>query len=172
MTQVRPTPYIWVTWLSRLLVGDDSCIWASWYRVHYQDFRKSEGSSFDLAKWKMSHTRLLRQIRDSLRADGHTMTMEDQNAFKLTGNSRATLAGKPDMIGTAPDGRVTVYDAKTGTQKASDAAQVMIYLYALARDPGTARASWRAGWYTPTVPRSMSQPVRWTGTSSRDSTTC
>ena len=72
---------------------------------------------------------------DDLRSSGHVLTTEEQNAFRLTGSSGAILAGKPDIIATATDGSVTVYDAKTGTQKASDAAQVMIYMYALARDP-------------------------------------
>ena len=135
MTQPRAAPYVWVTWLSKLLVGDDSCVWSSWFKAHYQKFRKNEqSSSLDLLTWKMAHTRLLRQISDRLRSDGHTMTMEDQNFFRLQGRSGATLAGKPDVIATAPDGNVTVYDAKTGSQKASDAAQVMIYLYALQRD--------------------------------------
>ena len=134
MTRPRETPYIWVTWLSRLLVGDDSCVWASWFRAHYEGFRKTENDSFDLVKWRVAHSTLLRQTRDGLRADDHTVTEEDQNFFRLNGNSGATLAGKPDLIATAPDGAVTVYDAKTGTRKASDAAQVMVYLYALARD--------------------------------------
>ena len=123
MTQPRTAPYIWVTWLSKLLVGDDSCVWSSWFRAHFQDFRKGDGSSPDLVRWKMAHTRLLRQITDALRAGGHALTTEDQNLFRLTGKSGATLAGKPDLIATAPDGSVTVYDAKTGSKKASDAAQ-------------------------------------------------
>ena len=135
MTRMRAAPYIWVTWLSRLLVGDDSCVWATWFRAHYEGFRKAESSSFDLARWKMAHTRLMRETMDDLRSGGHVVTTEEQNAFRLTGSSGATLAGKPDIRATAPDGSVTVYDAKTGTQKSSDAVQVMIYLYALARDP-------------------------------------
>ena len=135
MTQPRTAPYIWVTWLSRLLVGDDSCVWSTWFRAHYERFRKVEGSSFDLVRWKRAHTRLLRETMDDLRSGGHVVTTVEQNAFHLKGSSGATLAGRPDIIATAPDGSVTVYDAKTGTQKSSDAAQVMIYLYALARDP-------------------------------------
>ena len=32
MMRIRESVYIWVTWLSRLLVGDASCEWATWYR--------------------------------------------------------------------------------------------------------------------------------------------
>lgn len=135
MTKLRAAPYVWVTWLSRLLVGDDSCVWSSWFRAHYDKFKRAEGSSFDLVKWKMAHTRLMRRLVEDLRSSGHVVTTEEQNAFRLTGSSGAILAGKPDIIATAPDGSITVYDAKTGARKSSDAAQVMIYLYALARDP-------------------------------------
>ena len=27
----RDEPYIWVTWLTRLLVGENSCEWAVWF---------------------------------------------------------------------------------------------------------------------------------------------
>ena len=135
MTQQRTAPYIWVTWLSKLLVGDDSCVWSSWFRAHYQGFRRVDGSSTELVRWKMAHTRLLRGIVDELRSDNNYVTTEDQNSFRLTGSSGATLAGKPDAIAVTADGNVKVCDAKTGRQKASDVAQVMIYLYALARDP-------------------------------------
>ena len=134
MTRLRTAPYIWVTWLSRLLVGDDSCVWSSWFRAHHEKFRKADGSSTDLVRWKMAHTRLLHGMVDDLHSGGHSVMTEDQNSFRLTGRSGATLAGKPDVIAVAPDGKVTVCDAKTGVQKASDVAQVMIYLYALARD--------------------------------------
>ena len=50
MTQLRTAPYVWVTWLSRLLVGDDSCVWPSWFRAHYESFRKADSSSFDLVR--------------------------------------------------------------------------------------------------------------------------
>lgn len=29
MTEPRTSPYIWTSWLSRLLVGDNSCEWAA-----------------------------------------------------------------------------------------------------------------------------------------------
>ena len=134
MTRPRAAPYIWVTWLSRLLVGDDSCVWSSWFRAHHENFNKTDSSSFDLVKWRVAHTGLVRRTIDGLRSSGHIVTMEEQNAFRLKGSSGATLAGKADIVATAPDGSVTVYDAKTGAQKASDAAQVMIYQYALARE--------------------------------------
>ena len=37
------------------------------------------------------------------------------------------VAGQADLIAVAPDGQTTVYDVKTGAQRDSDVAQVMIY---------------------------------------------
>ena len=34
MAQPRATgPYVWVTWLPRLLSGESSCEWASWFKA-------------------------------------------------------------------------------------------------------------------------------------------
>ena len=41
------------------------------------------------------------------------------------------MSGQADLLSVAPDGQATVYDVKTGSQKDSDVAQVMIYMYAL-----------------------------------------
>ena len=34
MTIQRQTPYIWVTWLTKLLAGEAQCDWASWFKAH------------------------------------------------------------------------------------------------------------------------------------------
>ena len=36
----RDHPYIWATWLPRLLVGDNSCEWAIWFKAHYQKWTR------------------------------------------------------------------------------------------------------------------------------------
>ena len=28
-------PYIWVTWLNKLITGDQSCEWAYWFRTQF-----------------------------------------------------------------------------------------------------------------------------------------
>ena len=122
--------YVWVTWLSRLLVGDASCEWASWFKAHHSGYAKT-GRDFSLSTWKMHHTRLLNDVRDKLEADGHTVTTERANWFRLQGGSGALVSGQADLVAIAPDGQTTVYDVKTGAQRDSDVAQVMIYMYAL-----------------------------------------
>ena len=130
MTMRRDNVYVWVTWLSRLLVGDASCEWASWFKAHHSGYSKIS-RDFSLSTWKMRHTRLLNDVRDKLEADGHKVFSERENWFKLQGNSGALVSGQADLVAVAPDGKATVYDVKTGSQRDSDVAQVMIYMYAL-----------------------------------------
>ena len=130
MTIRRENAYVWVTWLSRLLVGDASCEWASWYKAHYSGYSRAD-RDFSLSTWKMHHTRLLNDVRDRLEAEGHTVTTERANWFRLLGGSGATVAGQADLVSVSSDGQITVYDVKTGAQRDSDVAQVMIYMYAL-----------------------------------------
>ena len=131
MTEERSGPYIWATWLSRLLVGDHSCEWASWFRAHYRDYAKTP-SGFDMARWQISHTALLNETREKIEGEGRSVLVESQNHFTLRGNSGTALGGKPDLVALDADGGGgTVYDVKTGRRKDSDIAQVMIYMYAL-----------------------------------------
>ena len=133
MTTKRDQPYIWVTWLTKLLVGENSCEWAAWFRAHYTNFLRVP-DDFDSATWQMNHTVLLNQERDRLQCEGHAVFVEKQNRFALRGRS-ATLGGKPDLIALAGDKGV-IYDVKTGQPTASDHVQVMTYMYAVPRALG------------------------------------
>ena len=136
MTTKRDQPYIWVTWLTKLLVGDNSCEWAAWFRAHYTNFRRAP-DNFDSATWQMNHTVLLNQVRDRLHDEGHTIFVEKQNRFALRGSS-ATLGGKPDLIALTGNHGI-IYDVKTGQPTASDHVQVMTYMYAVPRALGQYR---------------------------------
>jgi len=130
MTEPRSGPYIWVTWLSKLLVGDRSCEWAAWFKAHHKNYDRSP-SPFDAVTWQMNHTALLNDVRAGLELDGNRILSEDQNYFNLRGNSGAVLGGKPDLVVMRQDNTGTIYDIKTGQPRAADNAQVMIYMYAL-----------------------------------------
>ena len=86
MTEERSGPYLWVTWLSKLLVGDFSCEWASWFKAHYKNYERMP-SDFDVTVWQMNHTALLNDVRDRLEAEGRRLFMESQNYFNLRGSS-------------------------------------------------------------------------------------
>jgi len=87
----RDSPYLWVTWLTKLLVGENSCEWAAWFRGHYQRYEQVP-STFDETTWQLNHTALLNRIRSDLEAKGNSVFMENQNSFALKGHA-ATLGG-------------------------------------------------------------------------------
>ena len=128
MAQQREFPYIWATWLPRLLIGENSCEWAVWFKAHHQNWTKPP-SEFNQAQWLLDHTALLNEVRDDWQDRGYRVYTEDQNSFRLRGNL-ATLAGKPDLI-AQKNKEVVIIDAKTGRAGPSHAVQVMIYQYAV-----------------------------------------
>ena len=128
MTVARQSPYIWTTWLPRLLTGENSCEWAVWFKAHYRDWAKVP-SDINPAQWLLEHTALLNERIGNWEVGGHDVDTEGQNSFALRGRS-ATLAGKPDLIAHRDDEAVIV-DAKTGHESPSHAVQVMIYFYAV-----------------------------------------
>ncbi len=130
MANRRDGPYVWVTWLSKLMAGETSCEWAPWFRTHYRDHEKVP-SDFDQAAWQMEHTRALRDLRVARQAAGEEVTVERQNYFQWERpNSPLVLAGTPDLICVGPD-YVRVYDVKTGMPRTSHQTQVMIYMHCL-----------------------------------------
>lgn len=128
MAEKREKPYIWVTWLTKLLVGDNSCEWAAWFKAHYQKYDQVP-DTFDSARWQMKHTELLNRVRVDLEAEGKTVFIERQNRFTLKG-AIATLGGRPDLIAISGD-RGVIYDVKTGQPTPSDHIQVMTYMYSM-----------------------------------------
>ena len=130
MARAREHPYIWATWISRLLAGEAHCEWSSWFRAHYQDWERTPGD-FDQSKWMMDHTALVIEARESREALGYEVFTENQNSFRLRG-ATATLAGKPDLI-AIKGGDAVIIDAKTGRPNPAHSAQVLTYMYAVPR---------------------------------------
>lgn len=135
MSVERASPYVWVTWLTKLLVGENSCEWAAWFRARHEtwSYEKIPGT-FDATNWQLNHTALLNRIRGQLEGQGQTVFTENQNSFHLRGNV-ATLGGKPDLIAVSGN-QGTIYDAKTGRPSPSHHIQVMVYMYAVPRALG------------------------------------
>ena len=123
-------PYVWVTWLTKLMVGEQSCEWAAWFRSQHEgrSWRK-EPDSFRQAGWMVAHTDAINEARDQWESRGYTVLTEGQNSFILKGRS-AVLGGKPDLI-ARKGGEGTIIDVKTGAPYASHIVQVMLYMYAV-----------------------------------------
>lgn len=129
-TSARRGPYIWVTWITGLLSTDDQCRWAAWFKAHFT-FAKVERDDSALTKWKAEHGDLVTARAAELRADGWTVTVEEQNAFKQKGKrTNALLSGKPDIVATRGADALIV-DCKSGARKDKDFWQVAIYLVML-----------------------------------------
>jgi PD-(D/E)XK nuclease superfamily len=129
MSNPQPTlPYVWTTWISKLLAGDNSCEWAAWYKVNRGKVATKNAGDFDA--WRIKHAALLRRTRKELEDQECYVLTEDQNWFRLTGGS-AVLGGKPDLISIGE--ACTICDVKAGQKRASDRIQVMIYMYAVPR---------------------------------------
>lgn len=128
MPQRRDHPYIWATWLPRLLTGESSCEWSVWFKAHYQNWSKPP-SDFDQTEWLMRHTALLNEQKAERAGGNRRVYVEGQNAFRLRGKA-ATLAGRPDLV-VLDDRDATIIDVKTGREQSWHRVQVMIYQYAL-----------------------------------------
>ena len=123
-------PYIWVTWLTRLLSGDNSCEWSSWFKSQHDSSSWNKmPSDFNSTEWNLKHTALLNDLRDNWELDGYKVLTEGENEFRLKG-STATIAGKIDLL-ALKDNEGVVIDAKTGKPSPSHGAQILIYMYAL-----------------------------------------
>ena len=132
MPEERVTPYIWVSWLTKLMVGESMCEWAAWFKAWNESWSyKKMPSDFDSTTWKIHHTLLLNKVRSELESDGKTVFVENQNKFTLRGKL-ASLGGKPDLI-TTTAGFGTIYDVKTGNPSPAHHVQLMIYMYAIPR---------------------------------------
>ena len=125
-------PYIWVTWLTKLLVGENSCEWAGWFRAQHEGRSWDKvPSTFDQASWLLAHTAAINECRQQWENEGHAVFTENQNSLTLRGNT-ASLGGKPDLI--AKKGKSgTIIDIKTGKPSPAHSVQVMLYMYAVPR---------------------------------------
>ena len=128
MGQPRPAQYVSASWLSKLMVGEETCLWKLWFKAHNK-FERVPGD-FNLAKWTVDHTDMLQARAEGLRGEGYEVFVEGQNDFRLDGKNGATLAGKADIVALLGDDACVV-DCKTGGDKNSDKIQVLLYMLAL-----------------------------------------
>ena len=129
MAVLRTDPYIWVTWLTKLLAGESMCEWSAWFRAHHKDYDKLP-AEFDVASWTIDHRELVNARRDQLLDEGYTVHIEDENAFRRIGKTGIVVSGKPDIFAIR-DGVGVIEDCKTGRPRTSDQLQVLVYMLLL-----------------------------------------
>ena len=133
MSRPKSAPYLYVTWIARPLVGEKNCLWATWFKANNQGYAKVP-SDFDSARWNMEHTDLMNKLVEKLEGQDCQVFIENQNSFRVESpRSGVVISGKPDVIAVHPDGRVVIYDVKTGQESASHTAQVQLYMYLIPR---------------------------------------
>lgn len=81
MKKKRDIPFIWPSWISKFVSGEDQCAWKYWFKSHYMYDKKP--SDFNLARWTVEHNKLLQERRNGLERLGYKVFIEDQNSFKL-----------------------------------------------------------------------------------------
>ena len=126
MATRRDAPYIWATWLTKLLSGESQCEWSAWFRAHHKDYDRLP-TDLDVAAWTLEHGQLVQARRERLTAEGYEVFVEDDNAFRRVGKTGIIVSGKPDLVAFR-DGAGVVEDCKTGRPRTSDSAQVLVYL--------------------------------------------
>ena len=140
MAVPRLAPYIWASWLAKVMAGETSCLWSPWFRTHNRLIDRHGGPP-DLVEWTMMHARMLTDLTRDLARPG--LRLYRERRFQIANPAYQTIVtGSIDLVAEEP-GEVTVYDCKTGQPAASHEVQVMLYMYALERDPGTAGKSIR-----------------------------
>ena len=138
MAQLRQSgPYIWVTWLTKLLVGDASCEWAAWFKAQHEGFSwEKVPDSIDWTPSRIEHTAMVADVRQQLEEEGYDVFTESQNSFALKGRSTAiTLGGRPDLVARR-GGEGVIVEVKSGVPRPSHHIQLLTYMYAVARAPG------------------------------------
>ena len=120
-------PYIYPTWLPKLLASLDRCEWKVWFQVHH-DGRTWDKlpSGFNLTRYNIEHTELLRLCTEEYEQRGFTVTVERQNDFRLN-RDWVTISGRPDLVASRDDEAVIV-DVKAAKPNPGHEIQVMLYI--------------------------------------------
>ena len=125
----RSVRYTHVTWLSKAMAGECTCLYAGWFK---SNFKVQNRQDVNLDAWTAEHTAMLHDTATEFRERGHRVFLEGQNILRVQGQNGAILGAKPDLVAVKDDTAVIV-DCKTGKPRASDSLQVRIYMYLLGR---------------------------------------
>jgi len=124
----RGRAYVWPTWLTKLLAGENKCWYAAWYKAHHRYLKKADDADRAdfFAEYNEAHARLIARRAEALKADGWTVKLEKEGAFKIRGE-QGDLAGEPDIVAMKGE-TALVIDGKSGKPRASDHWQVLLYI--------------------------------------------
>lgn len=117
----REIPFLWPSWLAKLISGSDQCEWKFWIKSHYKFDEKS--SEFSLTTWAIKHNQLVKARRNAMEKLGYEIFTEGQNSFKFEGDG-FVVSGKPDLIAVNCEENVAIIeDIKSGKPRPEHAVQ-------------------------------------------------
>lgn len=119
--------YVYVTWLSRAMAGEASCLYPFWFKAH---FKTPSKRSCDLDAWNADHSVMVHTVATEYRDAGYEVWVEKQNDLSVIGKGGAKLQGFADIIAVKDDTAIII-DCKTGVPKAFHTLQVRLYMYLL-----------------------------------------
>ena len=129
MPHRRPSSFVWVTWIAKLMAGEAHCLWSAWFRAHYAYDKDERRGATAFARWQIRHAAMVDDLSAQMRGEGYAIYVEDQNLFRI-GRDGIVLSGKPDIV-VLKDSEAIVLNCKTGCRRASHQIQVKIYMIAL-----------------------------------------
>jgi CRISPR/Cas system-associated exonuclease Cas4 (RecB family) len=122
----RPQPYVHPSWLAKAVSGDRQCLLASYIQANYK-VPLRPGNNFDVEGYKLKHQENLISYIGALHSDGYSVHTEKENSFWYKTKSGATISAQPDIVAMR-DNEPMIVDIKTGRPKATDIAQVKLYM--------------------------------------------
>jgi PD-(D/E)XK nuclease superfamily len=128
----RSSPFVWVTWLTKLISGEHKCAWVLWFQLRYQIPKEPETPQ--LREWNERHAQLVAQRANELEEFGFNVQLESENWLEQYGRSGTKFSGKPDIAVVERD-LLTYEDCKTGRRYEADHIQVLLYAQ-IARQTG------------------------------------
>lgn len=148
--QPRDKSYVFVTWITKLISGEDRCWWKAWYKAHFAYVKRADALCESCAKkdgspcadpkgcrssffreYQEKHDRITTKRVEFHRSRGAVLKVEKDGQFKVRGKNGAILSGIPDLVALYPNNVVRVEDAKAGKRRDSDRWQVKVYQWAL-----------------------------------------
>jgi len=119
---------IGVSALSKLISGEEPCLFKHWYTLH-----NKEKDKHDLDKkwisWRMKHNKIVTEVATQLQKEEGILKMEEWVEEVLSKEDK--ILGKVDLLHDLGK-KVKIYEMKGGSYKShSHVMQILIYLYML-----------------------------------------
>jgi CRISPR/Cas system-associated exonuclease Cas4 (RecB family) len=120
----RGQPFVWITWLTRLLSGEDKCEWPLLMRSRF--WMPKEPVTDRMREYQDAHRQLVKMRVAELEHQGLYVNVEDDNKLAHKGKSGTMLTGIPDIAVIQPS-TMTYEECKSGKRRPSDHVQVLLY---------------------------------------------